>query len=659
MATVVAYNPFDATETAGWSDIKDGILMLGRRGASIINMSLGVPGWTLHPDWNSVLADPAVALSTRNSVLVIAAGNDGVTQPQDIKWTNSANFIVVGSVDPAYRISEFSNRPGEACLATNSGCEKLKDRFIVAPGEMMLVSNGQGSVTRYSGTSFAVPLVSGTVALIHDRWPWLASHPAETVDIILKTTKDLGAAGVDPVYGAGMLDVTGALSPIDYDTLTWYQMDDRGRVRPMSSASVRSSGASELASWEAAGMYFHVFETVGGSYRDFAIPLSSKLVDRSVLSAGTSMEQFQGYLYNQVIDWMKTGQSFAERPSLNYTATSATVGNREGLNLTMSMAPRTLKGSGLRQGQSPYQSSLRLADADGRFALKLGEGDGAIELGNSLGFTRASDYDPSRGGANPLLGMASGGAYGQVSYAVSGKLSVSAGFTQQNSRHDREEMSFQQRTSYASLKDYRTGANTVSLAYRPVARLELSGAYTRLVEANAVLGVQALSPDLLGKRAITDGVTLGATFQPAPTLQIAASATLGRTRSGSSDSLVSTGAGGLRTSAYQVTLAKQHVLDRKDALRVSIAQPLHVDKGSFDIGSVQVIDRQSGELGLVTERFALPGSKRPLVGEFQYARALMDGQADLTLFGKARLRGEQPADNAAAVMAGARFTLRY
>jgi len=659
MATVVAYNPFDATETAGWADIKKGILTLGQKNASIINMSLGVPGWTLHPDWNSVLADPAVTLSTKESVFVIAAGNDGISQPQNIKWTNSANVIVVGSVDPSGAISDFSNRPGDACLNTNNGCVKLMDRFIVAPGEMMLVSDGKGGVTRYSGTSFAAPLVSGTIALIHDRWPWLAKYPGETIDIILGSATDLGAKGNDPVYGVGMLNVTGALSPLDYNNLTWYQMSDKGQAKAMSSATLRSQGATQLGNWEAKGMYFYAFENIGGTYRDFAIPLSSKLFDSKALSAGSTKEQFQAYLYNQVTRWMKTGASFTDRSSLNFTASSASVGARSGLNITLSSAPRTIRGNGLRFGQSPYQSSLRLASPEGRFALQMGEGDGAIELGNIVGFGRASDYDPSQGGANPILGMASGGAFGKVSYSFNDALSIAAGFTEQDIRYDFRAMSLQQQNSYAGIKGYRTGASTVSVAYRPLAGVELTGAYTRLAEKDGILGIQSLSSDVIGKGATTDGMTLGATWQATPTLQIAASATSGRTRTGSGNTLVATGGGGFRTSAYQVSIAKQHVFDGNDALRISMAQPLHVDSGSLDVSSVQVIDRETGQLGLVTERFDLPGSKRPLVGAFQYARSMMDGQADVALFGQARLRGAQSIDQAAGVLAGARFTLRY
>lgn len=657
---VVAYNPFDETETAGWSDMKDGIAELARHKASIINMSLGVPGWTLHPDWNVVLSDPTMAKATEKTVLVFAAGNDGIVQPQNIAWTNAANFIVVGSVDPSGQVSEFSNRPGDTCLVNSGRCDKLMNHFMVAPGEMMLVSDGEGGVTRYSGTSFAAPLVSGTASLMHDRWPWLAGHPAETVKVILDTAKDLGAPGTDPVYGAGMLDVAAALSPLDYSKLTWYQLNDAMRLQPMTTAAVSSASAGRLLSWTTSGMYYRAIETVGETYRDFVLPLSSTLVDSRVLLSGSSRDQFRAFLQNQASNWFRLGLTSAERPSLNFAATSTTVPTASGMKLTMSLAPRTVQPGDDRRGFSPFQTALRLASENERFALKMGDGDGAIELGNVSGFSRASDYDRAGGGANPLLGMASGGTYAQATFALAAPLSVSFGVTEQDTRYERNGLSIGEAMNFGSLSGYQTSASTMGLTWRPNARLELNGSYTRLREQNAVLGVQSLSGGLLGKGATTQGLTLAATYQLTPTLQASGSATMGQTASTSSNALVTTGSGGLRSSAYQFTLAKQGLVDRNDALRISISQPLHVEGGTLDVSSVQVVDRSTGELGLVTDSFALATTKRRMVGELQYARSFMDGQADVALFGKAQLRGgDQALDQTARVMAGASLRLRY
>lgn len=55
----------------------------------------------------------------------------------------------------------------EGCTVGN----RLMDRFIVAPGEMIRVYDDTGGVTRATGTSISAPIVSGAVALLHDRWP--------------------------------------------------------------------------------------------------------------------------------------------------------------------------------------------------------------------------------------------------------------------------------------------------------------------------------------------------------------------------------------------------------------------------------------------------------------------------------------------------------
>ena len=113
-ATVVAYNPFDATGTANWQAIRTGVLSLANRNASIINMSLGVSGNTLHPDWRRVFFDPAVYNVTRDKIFVMAAGNDGKTQVGNISWdfNRDPNLIIVGSVRSDGQISSFSNTPG-------------------------------------------------------------------------------------------------------------------------------------------------------------------------------------------------------------------------------------------------------------------------------------------------------------------------------------------------------------------------------------------------------------------------------------------------------------------------------------------------------------------------------------------------------------------
>ena len=189
-ATVLAYSPFDASGSTNWTDVTTGVQTLAGLGANVVNMSLGLPTYTFHQDMADIFSSTTMQGYTDDTVFVLASGNDGVVQTTNVNWSATAdasNLLIVGSVDPANNISFFSNTPGESCLLVNGTCSeenKLKYRFLVAPGELILVSDNAGGTTRLSGTSFAAPIVTGAVSLIHDRWPWLQQHAEVTTEII-------------------------------------------------------------------------------------------------------------------------------------------------------------------------------------------------------------------------------------------------------------------------------------------------------------------------------------------------------------------------------------------------------------------------------------------------------------------------------------------
>ncbi len=70
----------------------------------------------------------------------------------------------------------------------------------------------QDGVYNTAGTSFAAPKVSGAAALLQHKFPGLTK--IQIADVILTTADDLGAKGVDPIFGRGRLNVGRALSPI-------------------------------------------------------------------------------------------------------------------------------------------------------------------------------------------------------------------------------------------------------------------------------------------------------------------------------------------------------------------------------------------------------------------------------------------------------------
>jgi subtilisin family serine protease len=322
-SSIRLYNPFDASGSSGATDVTKGMLALYSQHAGVMNASLGIPGWTFSNEWGAILT--SLDDKKHSYVLVKAAGNDGTVQSKNVAWpagfSAPGNLILVGSAGPTSQISRFSNTPGEACILVNNTCQeqnKLKYRFLVAPGELMLVQDNQGSSTRMTGTSYAAPLVSGTVALLQTRWPWLQQYADETVQIVLQSATDLGAPGVDPVYGWGMLNVESAMSPLNMDNLIVFKPftyngknvnADRNNPNWTPAdlkAAIQTPG--QLQQWEQQKAFLVVFENVGFTYRDFYIPLSSALIGQSQ-SVNRTKHPFQAYIYQRLLNWAQSGSA--------------------------------------------------------------------------------------------------------------------------------------------------------------------------------------------------------------------------------------------------------------------------------------------------------------------------------------------------------------
>ena len=111
-------------------------------------------------------------------------------------------WLVVGAIDGDDEIADFSQ-----------GCGGVKMWCLVASGVSLTVSrvpDKGGYVRMQEGTSFAAPMVSGALAVLKSRWQTM---PMEVIQAILLTSaRDLGAPGVDDVYGWGAADLSAAIN---------------------------------------------------------------------------------------------------------------------------------------------------------------------------------------------------------------------------------------------------------------------------------------------------------------------------------------------------------------------------------------------------------------------------------------------------------------
>lgn len=93
--------------------------------------------------------------------------------------------------------------------SANGSPGPLADRMIAAGGNAVQTMDENGAIVTETGNSFAAPAVAGAAALLKQYWPQLGGKAISR--ILLDTATDAGAPGVDPIFGAGILNIEKAL----------------------------------------------------------------------------------------------------------------------------------------------------------------------------------------------------------------------------------------------------------------------------------------------------------------------------------------------------------------------------------------------------------------------------------------------------------------
>ncbi|HMB48888.1 MAG TPA: S8 family serine peptidase, partial [Afifellaceae bacterium] len=158
-----------------------------RRGARLFNLSFAGP-----PD--KMLIRALNALADHGTIMVAAAGNAGPEEPP--AWPAAhPGVIAVTATDQSDGLYAFANRGSYV--------------FIAAPGVDILTTAPGGKYELVSGTSIAAAHVTGVIALMLERNPELDA--AMVSQLLLKSSVDLGPAGMDTQFGAGLIDAFSAV----------------------------------------------------------------------------------------------------------------------------------------------------------------------------------------------------------------------------------------------------------------------------------------------------------------------------------------------------------------------------------------------------------------------------------------------------------------
>lgn len=288
-ADIVVARVLNDSGSGSFADVASGINGVVADDVGVINLSLGGSS-------SSVVLTALQAAAAADTVIVAATGNDGDTEPgypaSNVISTGVIGFgIAVGAVNSDLTIASFSNE-----------CGTTKDYCLVAPGVSIYAAMPAGSTIDESsctgsgycainGTSMATPHVAGAAAVLRAAWPSLTAD--DVVALLLETATDLGAAGVDDIFGKGLLNLEAAVAPVGGASLSsGSSVDSAGydistaslTVDPIFGDAFSTNVASQLNS----AVFFDDFG------RDFKADLGSKITQ----TASYTVPTLDNYAFN-------------------------------------------------------------------------------------------------------------------------------------------------------------------------------------------------------------------------------------------------------------------------------------------------------------------------------------------------------------------------
>jgi len=141
------------------------------------------------------------------------------------------NLIAVGALDSNGQIAVYSTIAGPdydgssyaflvddgTVLIDFNSITKMTGDISVNEGNSVYNGTFNGTLTETFtfdrvGTSIAGPRITGKVAIASQKFPNLNAE--QLVNLAKYTATDMGARGVDPIYGHGKVNLTGMLSPV-------------------------------------------------------------------------------------------------------------------------------------------------------------------------------------------------------------------------------------------------------------------------------------------------------------------------------------------------------------------------------------------------------------------------------------------------------------
>lgn len=666
LATLASILPVKVcgSNTNACNGVDDGIVWASQHGANVINVSIGGP---------ILSASDVTAFQTaiaNGSLLVVAGGNSGTKDPSSgflagaaLKDGVRGSMIVVGATGcqgpnpnvPANcanggkgGIASFSQVPSTQCEVHAGQRVCLANYFVVAPGSDIwsTVGNGVATGANYgylSGTSMATPYVTGVAAVIKGNWPQLTS--SQVASIIFQTTDDLGAPGIDPVYGRGAVDITKALGPAGAAIVANHSFE----AGPNQQANI-SSVITAVNGGQASAATLAQFGTSGALSSLVSGALSVAVQNSTILKTAVVIDSF-GRTFTadltravSVQPMVDLGRLMQSSNYVNYTGFGTAVDTPLGLVSASgfsveSTTPQLLSSEYVEKDRSRY--ALR------DFSMSLGVMPGvSVQLGYNMDMAgRFNPYDATGSRAydgmffsasalnSPYVSLTDGGNFIGSTVNFSDTLRFQFGATSlapQSAEFQVPDhpMVDQLMGPQPLLDPRRAEASMASLTWDFAKWGGLGLTLSQTDEHNSLLGgyssgalsisrlAQTTAAGFSGRVGFGDGWVSTLSFSEGVTH-------LALNPNGLVD-----GADALYSRAYGIALAKYGVFEDQDSIGIALTRPIHVYQGGVDISAATSVDAD-GNLIMSSEHVSLSSTTPETDLEAGYVTSYLDGALSL------------------------------